>query len=165
MKIIGIDVGKSGGIAIINEDGSLTLHTIPLIGKEVDLLTMFKILQENTKEKHIVAIEDVTSLQGVSAKANFSFGENKGHYEGLLVGMKATYQKVAPKTWQKVCWEGVPIQKKSTGKNDTKATSLLSARRLFPNESFLATVRSSVPHDGLIDAALIAKYLEIKYRS
>ena len=65
---------------------------------------------------------------------------------------------VVPQTWQKVCWEGVPKQ------DNTKATSLLAARRLFPAEKFLATQKSSVPHDGLVDAALLAKYMEIKYR-
>jgi hypothetical protein len=163
MIYLGIDVGKSGGIAIIY-DNKLILHTIPLIGKQVDLHTMFRIIKHYVSVDHIVAMEDVTSLQGVGAKQNFNFGENKGQIEGLLVGMSASYQKVAPKAWQKVIWEGVPIQKKANGSNDTKATSLLSARRLFPNETFLATPRSSVPHDGLIDAALIAKYLQIKYR-
>ena len=41
-------------------------------------------------------------------------------------------------------------------KTDTKATSLNAARRIFPGETFLATPRSKKPHDGLVDAALIA---------
>lgn len=165
MRYIGIDVGKSGGIACIDDSGELTLYKIPLIGKEVDLNAMFSLLSVLTAYgSHIVCMEDVTPIQGSSSGSNFVFGENKGHIEGLLVGMSASYQKVAPKTWQKACWEGVKVQKKSCGKkNDTKATSLIAAKRLFPTESFLATERSSVPHDGLVDAALIAKYAQIKY--
>lgn len=168
MNFIGIDIGKNGGVACIDTEGVLHLHRIPLIGKEVDLTQLFLIIKghiEMHQLSHIVAMEDVTSLQGVGAKQNFSFGENKGQIHGLLVGMNASYQKVAPKKWQSVCWEGVTIQKKPGGKtNDTKATSLIAAKRLFPGETFLASGRSSVPHDGLIDAALIAKYLQIKYR-
>jgi hypothetical protein len=166
MKYIGIDIGKNGGVAIIDEQNNLSLHTIPKIGKEVDLIALFNIINNVTKTDHIVGMENVKALQKVGSTQSFNFGENKGQIEGLLVGMGASYIKVLPQTWQKVCWEGVPIQKKP-GKtsNDTKAMSLLAARRLFPKESFLATERSSVPHDGLVDAALIAMYLKIKYNS
>ena len=86
--------------------------------------------------------------------------EIKGIKQGILVAMEVQYIMVAPKTWQATAWSGVPVQKKSTGKNDTKATSLLAARRLFPSETFLATERSKVAHDGLVDAALIAHHLK-----
>jgi hypothetical protein len=162
---IALDPGKSGGIAIIKSSGELQMFTIPLIGKIVDLHSMFVIIRELVElGPHIVCLEDVSSIPGASAGSNFAFGENKGHIEGLLVGMGASYQKVSPKAWQKVCWEGVPLMKKACGKkNDTKAMSLVAAKRLFPGETFLATSRSSVPHDGLVDAALIAKYGQIKY--
>ena len=114
------------------------------------------------KNKTYFALEDVHSLPGVSAKANFSFGENKGEYRGMLVALELPYMEVQPKVWQKVAWEGVPLMKNSKGRTDTKAMSLTAAKRLFPNESFLATSRSSVPHDGLVDAALIAYYLKCK---
>lgn len=162
---IGIDPGKSGGICLINEAGDLYTFKIPMIGKLVDLHEMAVIIRNCAALKnHMFCLEDVSSIPGASAGSNFAFGENKGHIEGLLVGMGASYQKVAPKAWQKVCWEGVPLMKKSCGKkNDTKAMSLVAAKRLFPGESFLASARSSVPHDGLVDAALIAKYGQIKY--
>jgi len=35
---------------------------------------------------------------------------------------------------------------------------LSRARQLWPDESFLATAKSKKPHEGLIDAALIAYY-------
>lgn len=50
-----------------------------------------------------------------------------------------------------------PVKKQKV-KVDTKATSLLAAKRLFPNETFLATARSKVPHDGIVDAVLIGEY-------
>lgn len=48
-------------------------------------------------------------------------------------------------------------------KVDTKATSLLAAKRLFPDETFLATQRSKVPHDGIVDAVLIGLYCVRKF--
>jgi hypothetical protein len=161
---LGIDPGKDGGVSAIHPNGKVELFRMPKIGKITDLHELHLILFGLTRENHLVCLEDVSSIPGASAGSNFAFGENKGHIEGLLVGMGASYQKVAPKAWQKVCWEGVPLMKKSCGKkNDTKAMSLVAAKRLFPGESFLASARSSVPHDGLVDAALIAKYGQIKY--
>jgi hypothetical protein len=165
MKYIGIDIGKNGGVALIDEESNLSMFTIPKIGKEVDLHELKSILEKVASGLSIVAMENVKALQKVGSTQSFNFGENKGQIEGLLVGLNIRYVKVLPTTWQKVCWEGVPIQKKP-GKtsNDTKAMSLIAAKRLFPGEKFLATERSSVPHDGLVDASLIAKYLQIKYR-
>lgn len=162
---IGIDPGKSGGMVAIDViENKEWFFTIPLIGKLMNLHDLGNMISIYTSEPHLFLLEDVYSIPGASAGSNFAFGENKGHIEGLLVGMGASYQKVAPKAWQKVCWEGVPMMKKSCGKkNDTKAMSLVAAKRLFPGESFLASARSSVPHDGLVDAALIAKYGQIKY--
>jgi hypothetical protein len=158
-----IDPGKTGGVAILNEDGTLELHTIPVIGKEVDLKLLNEIIYNATRQDHIVCLEDVHAIPGTGAGSNFEFGRIKGLKEGMLVGMQARYVMVNPRTWQGIMWQGVPVQKKAAGGNDTKATSLIAARRWFPNETFLATARSSKPHDGLVDAALMAMYLKIKY--
>lgn len=163
MKYISIDPGKTGGVAILHEDGTLELHTIPVIGKEVDLKSLNEILHKATRTEHIVCLEDVHAIPGTGAGSNFEFGRIKGLKEGMLVGMQATYVMVNPKTWQKTIWQGVPLQKKAAGGNDTKATSLLAARRWFPKETFLATARSSKPHDGLVDSALMAMFLKLTY--
>lgn len=163
MIYIGIDPGKSGGVAILRPDNTLDLHTIPVIGKEIDLKSLYDILFEATRGEHLVCLEDVHALPGTGAGSNFDFGRTKGLKEGILVGMQARYVMVAPKTWQKEMWQGIPMMKKASGGNDTKAISLLAARRWFPNETFLATARSSKPHDGLYDAALMANYIKLRY--
>lgn len=43
-------------------------------------------------------------------------------------------------------------------KGDTKPRALAKALQLWPGETFLASERCRVPHDGMIDAALIAEY-------
>jgi hypothetical protein len=57
--------------------------------------------------------------------------------------------------WQKVMLPGC-------AKGDTKPAALARARQLWPAESWLASPRCSKPHDGMIDAALIAEYGRIK---
>jgi hypothetical protein len=56
--------------------------------------------------------------------------------------------------------DAAPVESKKNPrvKIDTKATSLIAAKRLFPEEKFLATSRSKVPHDGIVDAVLIGEY-------
>jgi hypothetical protein len=36
--------------------------------------------------------------------------------------------------------------------------ALIAAKRLFPNESFLATEKSKKPHDGMVDSTLICEW-------
>jgi hypothetical protein len=47
-------------------------------------------------------------------------------------------------------------------KGGTKQAALTMAKILWPSETWLATKRSTVPHSGLVDAALIAEYSRLK---
>lgn len=164
MKFVGIDPGKEGGISCLDDDGTLTLHTIPKIGDEVDVNALNEIIEQYVgNSNHIFALEDVKPFPGTSAMSMGKLMEIKGIKRGILIANKATYVMVPPKTWQKVAWSGVPNMKKSNMKNDTKGMSLVAASRIFPNEKFLATSRSRVPHDGLVDAALMSFYLKSTY--
>jgi len=157
---IGIDPGKSGGISAISNTGLKENYRTPKIGNDMDLKECRRILSKYPNAN--VALENVRSLPGVSAKANFSFGENKGQWQGIIEGLDLPYMMIMPKAWQKIAWEGVTLVKKANKKTDTKKTSLIAVTRLIPGESFLATDRSSVPHDGIIDARLIAFALKCK---
>ncbi len=176
MVSIGIDVGKKGALALLSHDKKLRLYeAIPLINKEIDVTELSKIfkLWNSTYDIGIVGIEDVHSIFGAGAKANFQFGRCLGLLEGFTIANGIPFIKVAPKAWQKEMWEGVDIIKDNTGKKtkqgnikyktNTKATSLIAAQRLFPGEEFLATERSYTPHDGIVDALLIAEHCRRKY--
>jgi hypothetical protein len=109
------------------------------------------------------AYEDIHSIFGASAKSTFAFGYVAGLIEMALVASSIPYTKVAPKTWQKQMWQGVPIQTNpsSTGKtqvNDTKSFSLVAAKRLFPNMDFRRNDRCKVADDNKVDSVLIAEY-------
>ncbi len=146
MNFAGIDIGANGGIAII-ENNKLTYKKLGSVTDWIKLL----------KGPVTVAIEDLHSIYGSSAKSNFSFGVNNGIVIGALECKGINYLKVAPKSWQKAIWIPEDIVK-FDGKVDTKATSLNAARRYYPKEQFLASARSSVPHDGIVDAVLLAIY-------
>ena len=162
---IGIDPGKSGFITIFNGNDAPLFIAMPLVKKQIDLshlAVIFYELKTTNRIMHCV-LEDVHAMFGSAAKATFNFGYICGVLEALLVANRIPYTKVAPKKWQKQMWEGIPLIKKpsTSGKTqvtDTKAMSLLAAKRLFPDVDLRATERSTIPHDGKIDSLLIAEY-------
>lgn len=164
---IGVDIGAKGGVAVILPDGSLELHTIPVSGSKVIDVDLFNIFKSYSDYEMVITLEEVHSIFGMSAKSNFNFGATFG--KKLMIGSicgllyKSKLDLVPPKTWQKEIWTSSDKVFKTGKKVDTKKTSLLAAKRLFPKETFLATSRSRVPHDGLVDAALIAYYSKIKH--
>ena len=182
MKYIGIDPGKDGGIAVI-EDNKLTTYIIPRLKKGVvDEEQLDKLLfelkyhpdwEDMNPQDCMCVLENVHSVHRSSANSNFQFGDINGLIRGMLISNRIPFIRIEPKEWQKEAWRGVSPIKINTGeklksgepkyKIDTKATSLIAAKRLFPNETFLATERSKVPHDGLVDAALMAFYCKMKY--
>lgn len=155
---VGIDVGKKGGIGKLDEQGKLiSMHIMPMIGKEYDIQEIKNLLSDPSEEIVHLAIENVHAIQGRTGNSsNFSFGLGKGILMGMVAGLNIPYTLVNPKTWQKIAWEGVSKQA------DNKKTSLVAAKRLFPEESFLATERSRVPHDGIVDGVLMAYYIMLK---
>jgi crossover junction endodeoxyribonuclease RuvC len=154
------DVGKKGGLAFLDKELKLVnMHIMPMIGKEYDIQEIKNLLSNPEYDILHIGIENVHAIQGRTGNSsNFSFGLGKGILMGMVSGLNIPYTLVNPKTWQKVAWEGV------TKQSDNKKTSLVAAKRLFPEQSFLATERSRVPHDGIVDATLIAYYINLKFK-
>lgn len=163
---IGIDPGKQGYFAI-SIDRELVFEPMPIIGKEYDLQYMNNFLNTLVFETPIdihCCLENVHAIQGAGATSNFQFGRGVGVLEAMLVAHRIPYTKVTPSKWQAVAWEGVQIQTKPNPKNksglstDTKKTSLIAAKRLYPIVDLRKNSRCKVPHDGKVDALMILHY-------
>jgi hypothetical protein len=174
-KVIGIDPGKEGAIAILSVDQNLNmnleLHTMPLdpVG-QIDPVKIWGILHQHLDAKAVVH-EDVHSIFGASAATNFQFGRNTGISYAVLSMMQKHTSLVQPKEWQKEIHKILPSKfvvevkdKEGPKGKKAKALSLAAAKQLFPNQSFLPTPKSKVAHDGLVDAALIAYYCYLKIK-
>lgn len=168
----GIDPGADGAIVILNEDSEIVFKcVVPKIGNDYDKRKVIDILYEYPITHAI--LEDVHAFQLSGATSAFSFGRSKMLWEMALLATDTVHTLVQPKKWQQI-WEGVPIQYKPTTKKnkkgemvykvDTKATSLLTAQRLFPKVDLRATERARTPHDGIVDAALMALYCLRTYK-
>jgi hypothetical protein len=163
MNYVGIDPGKNGAIVSLNvETMEVKFYKMPLIAKkEYDIQEFFKIM--NSFENSKVITEDVHAIANGGAKSTFEFGKGVMMVECAIVSGNLPYVKVQPKIWQKVALQGVPIiykGKTESGKDkvDTKGMALIAATRLFPNTEFHFGGRASVPHNGIVDALLMAYY-------
>lgn len=188
MKVFcGIDVGKSGAIAIIDHSGKVTfISTMPKIGDQTDVRGLHRILgllksetyigagNDHQDEVHVV-FENLHSIFGSGAKANFEFGKSNGFVEMAVVSYGYKYLKCNPKEWQKLCWQGITPKlywtkdknDKPKEKIDTKATSSLACNRLYPNVDVKITEKgnkSKNDHDGIVDAVLLAHYCYLKFK-
>ena len=157
--IIGIDLGKKGGIVAIEDGRILCKEKMPLIADEdVDVKTLGKILRKYSESECHVVFEKFSGFFGYSKMAATSLARQSGFVESLLILMNLPYTKVQPQVWQKIVWEGTKMILKADGKKDTKKISLMTATRLFPKDNFVISTRGTKPHDGIIDAALLAVY-------
>ena len=157
---IGIDNGVSGAlVAISDHDGSyIGGITMPVkrwrSRNEIDVLAVRKWLFE-VCEYEPSKIKSVTVEEPNNSRTPSTAYSVASSFHSLRAMMDLweiiKWHRITPQSWQKAM---LP----HCAKGDTKTRALQYARRAFPMEDFLASPRCKVPHDGLIDAALIAEY-------
>lgn len=171
---IGIDPGLHGGIVALGNDYTVMLPMpIRKTGKkkksrgksgkyrevmEIDWSTLsiqFRSLMSLDSELY-VCLELVHALPQQGVVSMFTFG---GVYEGIRSMLETLgivdYMKVSPQQWQKMMF--VPeLSTPITLKQDPKIRAKHTAHSLWPTLDF--TNGEKKDHDGLIDAALIARY-------
>jgi hypothetical protein len=97
--IIGIDPGKSGGLAV-SVGGVITeFHKYPTTQQDL-YYTMYEILN-NYKGIPLAYLEQVHAFPTDGRSSAFKFGTNYGVWKGLLLGMQIDYRLVAPQVWMK----------------------------------------------------------------
>jgi crossover junction endodeoxyribonuclease RuvC len=148
MRVCGIDPGLEGAMAVV-ENGKLV--ALELLTPTLNLGLLSDWLRNN--RVGLVGLEKAQAMPGQGVSSMFSYGVGFGFIQGILQEARFPHRQIPPAKWAKWahqgCAAGLP-----------KARSLEAARRLFPEQTFLASERSKKPHVGLIDAALIAAYLD-----
>lgn len=179
--IIGIDPGKKGGIVVLHDGDVIAAYPMPMVTydfyvtskkkyierSKVDCMGVYDILSQY--EADDIWIEDLVNVDVGGGWNAFNMGRGVGRIEGALESQGLEFNYVRPNIWTKVIWSQKDIvwkhyekDGKKKRKKDTKATSLNSYRRLFPGQDdFLLPPRKRIPHDGIVDAALIAFYGEV----
>ncbi len=143
MTTIGIDPGKSGGIAWIT-DGKACVEKMPetladlwdLIANNIAVMNVHHGYNEPIK----AYMESVHSSPQMGVKSAFTFGQGFGHLEMALTAAGIPFERVSPQRWQKAMG--------CMTKGD-KNVSKRRAQELFP--------QMKITH-ATADALLIAEY-------
>lgn len=144
MIFLGIDPGKSGGIAALealNEAWPFRAHLLSLKDKtERDVADWLHDRGVHRTRDAFAVIEKVASSPQMGVCSAFTFGRSYGFLRGLVIGCHMRMLEVTPQKWQKT------LGCMSKGdKNITKA----KAQQLYPNEK--------ITH-ATADALLLATY-------
>jgi hypothetical protein len=145
---LGIDPGASGGIVVLNEDG-----TVYDVFKTPENVKDWVSKMQEYKEVHCMCItEKVHSQPHHGGKANFTFGRTVGTLLTIIQIFEIPFQEVAPRSWMKTY-----MMQKEQGETPTHWKNRLKdkAQQLFPKEK--VTLWNA-------DAFLIAEFCRRNYK-
>ena len=161
---LGVDPGAKGSLCFLDPYGDILFFDTPNIipGKTPSFNDLSQELLFRTVIPNRVAIEDVHSLYGMSARSNFNFGRNLQAVHDLIRTVYQVYELVTPKVWQAAV--GIPSQKEVEAKFRAKKRKEAIAEKalwLYPGVMLHGSRGGLL--DGRADALMIAHYLRLKY--
>ena len=109
MKIIGIDPGLSGAIAVLENNKVLSIFDMPVMpeGKknkrQLNSAQLVKLLKDNIlkNEEVLVVVEQVNAMPGQGVTSMFNFGQSFGILKGICSAMQLPMYFVRPAKWKK----------------------------------------------------------------
>ena len=153
MKIIGIDPGLSGAIAVLENNKVLNMFDMPVMseGKKNKrqlnsalLVALIKENIENSKEVSVV-VEQVNAMPGQGVTSMFNFGQTFGAIKGVCAALQLPIFFVRPSKWKK----HFELIKASKDSSRTKTIEM------YPHLSNQLSKKKDVNKS---DAILIARY-------
>ena len=144
---IGVDPGKNGGAAIINQIADhepVITFRCPKTPRDMALSLMATIPVDVSYNDIIILIEHVHAMPSNGVVSMFSFGQNLGHWEGIFGALELIPKYAGPRTWM----EHYDCKPKMD-KKDRKRYLRGIAEELFPNIKMTFNIS---------DALLIANY-------
>jgi crossover junction endodeoxyribonuclease RuvC len=153
MKIIGIDPGLSGSIAILENNKIKELFEMPVMpeGKknkrQLNSAQLVKLLKDNfdKKEEISVVVEQVNAMPGQGVTSMFNFGQTFGAIKGICAALGLPIFFVRPAKWKKH-FELI---------NSSKDASRTKAIEMYPAISDQLSKKKDVNKS---DAILIARF-------
>jgi crossover junction endodeoxyribonuclease RuvC len=167
-KLIGIDNGLKGAIAVLSETSNeIDIFDMPvkkeiagrkrgkdgsmhdLIRSRYDIPTIAQIIKENADKGAFVALEKAMPFPGQGVVSMFSTGLCFGIMQGILVALCVPFVIVAPQTWKN----------KFDLIGTEKEAAIPAAMKYFPDAEFFTPQGRAL--DGRADAALLAVYVRM----
>ena len=160
MRIIGIDPGLSGGIAILEDNKIKKLFDMPVMpdGKknkrQLNSALLVKLIKDNIEnlEKTVMIVEQVNAMPGQGVTSMFNFGQTFGAIKGICAALGLPIFFVRPAKWKKH-FELI---------NSSKDASRTKAIEMYPSASEQLSRKKDVNKS---DAILIARfYSETRFK-
>ena len=153
MKIIGIDPGLSGAIAILENKNVLKLFDMPVMAegkknkKQLNSAQLVNIIKKNINKSDdmAVVVEQVNAMPGQGVTSMFNFGQTFGAIKGVCAALNLPIFFVRPSKWKKY-FELI---------NSSKDSSRTKVIEMYPSLSSQLSKKKDVNKS---DAILIARY-------
>ena len=153
MKIIGIDPGLSGAIAVMHDKKVINLYDMPVMAegkknkRQLNSSQLVNIIKENINEgeETIVVVEQVNAMPGQGVTSMFNFGQTFGAIKGVCAALKLPIFFVRPSKWKKH-FELI---------NSSKDSSRTKVIEMYPSLSNELSKKKDVNKS---DAILIARF-------
>ena len=153
MKIIGIDPGLSGAIAVLENNKVLNIFDIPVMSegkknkRQLNSALLVSLLKKNiSKEEEVaVVVEQVNAMPGQGVTSMFNFGQTFGALKGICAALELPIFFVRPSKWKKH-FELI---------NSSKDASRTKAIEMYPKLSNQLSKKKDVNKS---DAILIARF-------
>lgn len=157
MLYVGIDPGKTGGIAAINGLGEIV--AMANFDKSEKLGVVVMSFMQGLEDRVCgVALEKVHAMPGQGVTSMFNFGCGYGQIIGVLDCLAYDYLNPTPQAWHKVAGLG---RKDIDSQVSTKELISDWVIKQVGFEPFILGRRSK-PHSGLVDAVGIALWARDK---
>tara|TARA_B100000575_G_C23015836_1_gene585015 strand:+ start:290 stop:781 length:492 start_codon:yes stop_codon:yes gene_type:complete len=153
MKIIGIDPGLSGAIAVLKNNKVINIFDIPVMSegkknkRQLNSALLVNLLKENINphEEVTVVVEQVNAMPGQGVTSMFNFGQTFGALKGICAALELPIFFVRPSKWKKH-FELI---------NSSKDASRTKAIEMYPKLSNQLSKKKDVNKS---DAILIARF-------
>ena len=153
MKIIGIDPGLSGAIAIFENKKVINIYEMPVMSegkknkRQINSAQLVKILKDNIQDNDEVSVivEQVNAMPGQGVTSMFNFGQSFGAIKGVCAALNLPIFFVRPSKWKKH-FELI---------NSSKDSSRTKTIEMYPSLSKELAKKKDVNKS---DAILIARY-------
>ena len=104
MKIIGIDPGLSGAIAVLENNKVLNIFDMPVMSegkknkRQLNSALLVNLIKENIDKNEDVAVvvEQVNAMPGQGVTSMFNFGQTFGAIKGVCAALELTIFFVRP---------------------------------------------------------------------
>ncbi len=153
MRIIGIDPGLSGAIAVLDNNKVLKIYDMPVMAegkknkRQLNSAQLVNIIKENieNREEINVVVEQVNAMPGQGVTSMFNFGQTFGAIKGVCAALNLPIFFIRPSKWKKY-FELI---------NSSKDSSRTKAIEMYPS---IADQLSKKKDVNKSDAILIARF-------